>query len=1435
MKPFRFIALEKRLLFDASVAAVVADAVASASSTHTSDATEPAPATTAPPVDDHSPTAQEAGQHTTEQPVQLLVVSSSIQDANILAAAVNANTKVVVYDANNISLDSLIQQIKTTLNGLKADTIAFANEGTVNEFKLTENVTVSKETLSNDVSLRAFWHDVGSLVKDNGRVDFLACNFAFGNNTDALHELDLILDGIDHNVSIAASADRTSNIDGGDWTLEIGNVDAAAVYFCQDALSQWSGSMANFTSLSLGGATGFDINPTGSSNVSDATIVGTKLFFEATDGTSRQLYVSDGTVSGTKLVKVINNYGDANISNTISFGGKLFFAATNGYSGVELWRSDGTSSGTVMVSDIVSGSGSSNPHDFVIYNNLLWFIGGSSSNKLYSTNGFSVNSYTTGYTNMSDLTVSDTRLVMSGYKSSSGTEFIVFNPSTNYTSLIDIYSGSSSSSPTNITAVDGGYVMVSARGSSGGREPYWVQPSTGYFGKILDVGEGSNGSNPDNFILFNGMIYFTADNDTSSVPSVGVELFKSNATTDGTVLVNDIARNALSANPTGIVQVGDYLFFQANDNLNGAELWKTDGSWSGTQNVADLNTVAGAGSNPFGLFAIANRLIFTADSGTAAGNQVYISDGNSAGTTQLLSVSANSQAIMVDGNRVWILADNGSNGTELYFKTISSPDNNAPVSAAHTYTTYENLGFSINAASGLLAGATDVDGDTNLSFRIVSAPTHGTLTTNPDGSFGYYPDHNFTGTDTFTYQVSDGTRFGNIATVTLNVNTFTLPEAGTVIYSETFQSSSPDLSQWSTTPNPNMGSTEYNAGLTITTAPANGAKFLGTFGNQAVSLNLSGITVPHNAIQVSFDLYTLMSWDGSTMNAAGSSQFQGAPDFFDLLLDGVTLLHTTFSNNSSSTTGDMQSQAYPNNFDYGMNAPFTGSIAHNTLGYSSPTNSIGQSFQDATYHITFTVANSSDTFQALFQQFATNGALKNGGERFGIDNITVTALTYNDDLSTNVAYTTPAPANAGSTVDFTVNLANAGPGDSSGFSATINSDLTNITASGSLPPGLTFSNGVITVSSLARDSNLTLNFSGTVSPTHSTANITTSISITQANEADNDLANNNSSVSQAVNRAPIGQNDTYNGTEDITLNGSSVLANDTDADTSAGNLSASLVSGPSHGTLTLNANGTFSYIPTANYNGADSFSYRVYDGAVYSNNISTVTINLTSVNDAPIATADSYRINEDTTLNTTGTGVLANDSDIDSFNLTAVLVTNATHGTVTLNANGTFNYVPTLNYNGTDSFTYKVTDGSLESNTATVNITVAAVNDAPIAVNMNINIAEDNTYNGIITATDMDNSTLNAILVSGATHGIVTLNANGAFSYAPIANYNGTDSFTYKVNDGVQDSNTATVTITIGAVNDAPVAGNLVVNATEDSLFSGTISASDIDITRSIK
>jgi VCBS repeat-containing protein len=302
----------------------------------------------------------------------------------------------------------------------------------------------------------------------------------------------------------------------------------------------------------------------------------------------------------------------------------------------------------------------------------------------------------------------------------------------------------------------------------------------------------------------------------------------------------------------------------------------------------------------------------------------------------------------------------------------------------------------------------------------------------------------------------------------------------------------------------------------------------------------------------------------------------------------------------------------------------------------------------------------------------------------------------------------------------------------------------------------------------------------------------------------------------SVNDVPVTTVESYSPVEDTPFTSpDSVLDNDSDFQGGAPGennlpLTAVLDAGPSNAaSFTLNPNGTFSYTPALNFNGADSFSYRAQDSLGGLSAPTTVTLNVAAVNDAPVAVDDAYSVNEDEVLNVVAPGVLANDSDpVEGSPISASLVSGVTNGALTLNADGSFTYTPAANFFGTDSFTYVANDGTDDSNVATVTITVNSVNDLPVAVDDNATVLEDSGATSIdVLANDTDVEDVPA----GLTVTNVTQPANGttaivgnAVTYTPDANFNGADQFDYVVTDSDGATDTATVFVTVTAVNDAP-------------------------------
>ena len=249
-----------------------------------------------------------------------------------------------------------------------------------------------------------------------------------------------------------------------------------------------------------------------------------------------------------------------------------------------------------------------------------------------------------------------------------------------------------------------------------------------------------------------------------------------------------------------------------------------------------------------------------------------------------------------------------------------------------------------------------------------------------------------------------------------------------------------------------------------------------------------------------------------------------------------------------------------------------------------------------------------------------------------------------------------------------------------------------------------------------------------------------------------------------------------------------------------------------NGTLIDNGDGTWTFTPANNDDSNVRFAFTITDGT---NNVaSTATLDITPVNDAPNASDDSFTINEDTQLviAALGLGVTSNDdTDDSSSELTAIKLTDPTNGTVELNPDGTFTYTPNPNFNGSDSFTYQVTDSSGASDTATVRIDVSPVNDAPVALDDSFELNEGGSIVFGLTNNDFDidgNFTPNQTtvnIVTGPTNGTAFIDADGNLNYEHDGTEASTDNIVYQIIDQGGLVDTATVTITVQPIDDPTI------------------------------
>lgn len=336
------------------------------------------------------------------------------------------------------------------------------------------------------------------------------------------------------------------------------------------------------------------------------------------------------------------------------------------------------------------------------------------------------------------------------------------------------------------------------------------------------------------------------------------------------------------------------------------------------------------------------------------------------------------------------------------------------------------------------------------------------------------------------------------------------------------------------------------------------------------------------------------------------------------------------------------------------------------------------------------------------------------------------------------------------------------------------------------------------------------------------------------------------------NRAPViteGASVNVDMDEDGAPTAFSLTLNATDADGDTINWSIS--SAASHGTASASGTGlskSIGYDPNPGYIGTDSFEVQVDDGDGGTDAI-TVNVTIHAVNDAPIiAEGASANVSMDEDGSPTAFLLVLNASDVEMDTLTWSISSAASHGLATASGTGFVkhvHYTPTANYFGSDTFDVQVDDGNGGSDSITVNVTINAVNDAPVITESdpaNVSMDEDGTptpFSLTLNATDIELDTLTWSISTPASHGTASASGTGtskAIGYAPDLDYTGADSFVVQVSDGNGGTDSITVNVTIGTANDAPViteGASANVTMDEDgapTAFSLTLHATDADL-----
>lgn len=741
------------------------------------------------------------------------------------------------------------------------------------------------------------------------------------------------------------------------------------------------------------------------------------------------------------------------------------------------------------------------------------------------------------------------------------------------------------------------------------------------------------------------------------------------------------------------------------------------------------------------------------------------------------------------------MIDDGSGASAVGTVHITvTPSNDAPVAVDDQYTTSVNLiilslPLSVSAP-GVLANDTDADGDA-LTAELLTGTSHGLLLFNTDGSFTYTALLNFSGTDSFTYRVFDGTTWSAAATVTINVatpnqvpiaanNTYNMFEDSTRVVS------APGVLGNDTDPDgdtltavldsgPSHGVLVFNANGSFTYTP-----FANYSGTDSFTYHATDGVFDSAPATVTFNI--VAENDPPTLNSIADRTVNEDSGPWTVPLSGISagggesqaLLVTAVSSN-------------------------TGIVSTPTINYSSP---------DGTGNLTFALvpdASGTANITVTVRDAGFDGTFHTSDDKLTSRTFKVNVVSINDQpTADDDAFT------AGMDIPLTVPSPGVLANDFNAEGFTMTAVLVSSTGNGTL--------NLLANGSFAYTPNS--GFSGVDSFTYRAMDTLGALS---------GIATATINVLPASDPIVAGE-DTYSVNEDGTLSGTTVLVNDYDPDGEP--ITAVLESGPANGNLTLNADGTFLYTPDANFHGTDSFTYRAMDMELAVSAPASVTITVVPVNDAPTLADDSGTLDEDDALTI---DVLTNDSDIDGDTLTITGVTQGSVGTVTFDGT-TVHYTPNANVHGSDSFTYTVSDGRGGTATATVTITINPVDDPPTAEPETYTTNEDTTLTVpaasglLINDNDIDGDPLLAELVADPSHGTLVLNLDGSFTYTPDADFFGTDSFLYQCCDGDLFTSPITVTIIVAPVNDDPTASDDTATAIEDTPLAIDVLANDSDI-----
>ena len=700
----------------------------------------------------------------------------------------------------------------------------------------------------------------------------------------------------------------------------------------------------------------------------------------------------------------------------------------------------------------------------------------------------------------------------------------------------------------------------------------------------------------------------------------------------------------------------------------------------------------------------------------------------------------------------YVANDGHSDSSEVTVNISISPANEPPVASGEDYHIHANDVLLVSAP-GILANDSDLE-SSQINTNLVNDVTNGDLTFYEDGAFAYLPDLDFIGTDSFSYTVSDGELNSDEVIVQINVEADDAEIAPAVISEEYF------ISENTTLEIPQASGILINdlfENITNTTS----VKISDT-SNGTLQLQSDGsFSYSPSTDFLGLDNFTYRIDEGGTEGNTGAVKINVIENGEKL---NPTAVPDTYFVTKNTTLQVATSGVLSNDFDADtdvLNADlvddaYTGSVTLNADGsfeYEPEIDFIGTDW------FSYTASDGNSTSNTVFVKIIITETPHN---------MPPTALDDNYSLSENTE------------------LQISYPGILSNDTDAENDIITAVNSSQPLHGALKLeTNGSF---SYKPDENYVGSDSFTYQAydgSNYSNTATVNIQITQAGE----------------NNPPIAQNDSYETRFNIALEVETpgVIVNDTDPN--GDNLSATVITSVSNGTLNFNSDGSFTYVPEDGFTGNDSFVYTLNDGELDSNE-ATVTINVKE-NQPPISNADTYSVLENTTLLIPANGVLTNDKDPDGDAIIVSIEQESTQGEVILNEDGSFIYIPNANFTGTDTFTYIAEDDydyGTET-TVTIQINSSEAENSPIGIEDFYFITENNTLtvsgaSGIL-SNDISSNTLTTSLSDNVLYGNLTLNNDGSFSYTPLDNFIGDDRFTYIATDGTLNSEKITVHLNI--------------------------------------